>query len=224
MQRRSARGQAHISLSAQNLSPDMASDLEKPSRLSQRSLGVTNRIWVLLGLLVFILTCTHFVWPTIGTASAVRNYSNADVKAKNYFNATEVGPNPFAFCPIYGPGDELGSRYGALTLSKSRLHLGSGARVQRVLNQALAGQPVTISVLGGSISACHGAGDDPISPKCYPSKFFQWWNSVFPHPASELTNGAMRRTNAGYFGFCNSHHLPDVTDLVIIELDTEDPP
>jgi len=34
----------------------------------------------------------------------------------------------------------------------------------------------------------------------------------------------MRRTNAGYFGFCNSHHLPDVTDLVIIELDTEDPP
>lgn len=34
----------------------------------------------------------------------------------------------------------------------------------------------------------------------------------------------MRRTNAGYFGFCNSHHLPDVTDLVIIELDTDDPP
>ena len=123
----------------------MASDLEKPSRMSQRS-----RIWVLLGLLVFILTCTHFIWPTVGAASAVRNYSNADVKAKNYFNATEVGPNPFAFCPIYGPGDELGSRYGALTLSKSRLHLGSGARVQRVLNQALAGQPVTISVLGGS--------------------------------------------------------------------------
>ena len=75
-----------------------------------------------------------------------------------------------------------------------------------------------------TVSACHGAGDDPISPKCYPSKFFQWWNSVFPHPASELTDGAMRRTNAGYFGFCNSHHLPDVTDLVIIELDTEDPP
>ena len=145
MQRRPARGQAHISLSAQNLSTAMASDLEKPSRMSQRS-----RIWVLLGLLVFILTCTHFIWPTVGAASAVRNYSNADVKAKNYFNATEVGPNPFAFCPIYGPGDELGSRYGALTLSKSRLHLGSGARVQRVLNQALAGQPVTISVLGGS--------------------------------------------------------------------------
>jgi hypothetical protein len=203
----------------------MASDSEKPSsRFSQRSLGVTNRIWVLLVIIIVVVSCTHLIWPTIGTAVVVKNYSNADVKAKNYFNATEAGPNPFEFCPIYGPGDELGAKYGAGPLSKSRLHIGSGERVQRVLNQALAGQPVTISVLGGSISACHGAGDDPISPKCYPSKFFQWWNSVFPHPASELTNGAMRRTNAGYFGYCNSHHLPDVTDLVIIELDTEDPP
>jgi len=46
---------------------------------------------------------------------------------------------------------------------------------------------------------------------------------VFPHPASELTNGAMRRTNSAYFSFCNSHHLPDNTDLVIIEFDADDP-
>ena len=112
-----------------------------------------------------------------------------------------------------------------------------------MLNKALAGQSVTISVLGSSgipcsfllsthsrtqhrndhaVSACHGAGDDPISPTCYPSRFFQWWNTVFPHPATELTNGALRRTNSGYFGYCISHHLPDQTDLVIIELNTED--
>lgn len=45
---------------------------------------------------------------------------------------------------------------------------------------------------------------------------------MFPHPASELTNGAMRRTNSAYFGFCNGHHIPDVTDLVIVELDAAD--
>ena len=122
----------------------------------------------------------------------------------------------------------------------------SGARIQRVLNKALAGQSVSISVLGGSgmpfplsvfpytpnstyewllpVSACNGAGDDPISPTCYPSRFFHWWNTVFPHPATELTNGALRRTNSGYLGYCNAHHLPDQTDLVIIELDTEDEP
>ena len=75
-----------------------------------------------------------------------------------------------------------------------------------------------------AVSACHGAGGDPISPTCYPSRFFQWWNTVFPRPATELTNGALRRTNSGYSGYCNSHHLPDQTDLVIIELDTEDEP
>ena len=73
-----------------------------------------------------------------------------------------------------------------------------------------------------AVSACHGAGDDPIAAGCYPHRFFDWWNTVFPHPASELTNGALRKTNSDYFAFCAGHHLPDYTDLVIIELDTDD--
>ena len=32
----------------------------------------------------------------------------------------------------------------------------------------------------------------------------------------------MRRTNSAYFGFCHGHHIPDVTDLVIVELDVAD--
>ena len=239
MHRRTAtgtgRGQAHIS-------PPQQMGLD-PEKVHSRPMSVRNRIWILLILLTAIVSLTLFIWPIFGNRTVVQIYSNADLKAKNYFNATEAGPNPFVFCPNYGPDDALGTKYGPVTLSKSRAHLGSGDRIQRVLNRALAGQPVTISILGGSsewspfllsypsnenimfiVSACHGAGDDPISPKCYPSKFFQWWNTVFPHPASELTNGAMRRTSSSYFGYCNSHHLPDVTDLVIIELDTEDSP
>ena len=159
---------------------------------------------------------------------------------------------PFAWCPALGPTDQLAAKYDPISLSKTRLHTGSGARVQRVITRALSGHPVTISVVGGSsecahqpslrlvrghrarlrtantnvpsftVSACHGAGDEPLSPTCYPSRFFTWWNSVFPHPASELTNGAMRRTNSAYFSFCNAHHVPDVTDLVIVELDVDD--
>ncbi|TFK68149.1 CAP64-like protein [Pluteus cervinus] len=203
----------------------MSSDNEKsrPSRLSQRSLGVSNRVWLIILLFLAVLGITHYLSPSSQTQD-FKPYSTVDLKSINYLNGTEKPPNPFEFCPSYGPMDRLGTKYGPSVLSQSRLHLGSGARIHRVLNRALNGHPVTISVLGSSISACHGAGDDPISPKCYPSKFFKWWNSVFPHPATELTNGAMRRTNSGYFGFCNAHHLPDVTDLVIIELDTEDSP
>jgi hypothetical protein len=73
------------------------------------------------------------------------------------------------------------------------------------------------------VSACMGAGDDPISPACYPSKFFNWWNSIFPHPANELTNGATRKTDSAYYAYCNSHHMPDKSDLVLLEFDAADP-
>jgi hypothetical protein len=218
----------------------MDPDSEKGSKLNQRNFGVTNRIWLIISLFLFIVVFTHFALPTTHLPEPT-SYSAANLKSKNYLNASDTEPNPFQFCPPYSPGDQLGMKYGTQVLSKSRMHLGSGDRIQQVLNRALAGLPVTISVLGGSgtylsvhlrpslialvpVSACHGAGDDPISPKCYPSMFFHWWNSVFPNPATELTNGAMRRTNSGYFGFCNAHHLPDVTDLVIVDLDSEDLP
>lgn len=167
---------------------------------------------------------------------------------------------------MYGPGDEVANRRGQAGLLRSKLHVGTGARMQRVVRKALSGAPLTISVLGASsacssppralfletpvasvlapsrltrptdplcsassspslpaVSACHGAGDDPISAKCYPSKFFSWWNEVFPHPASELTNGAARKADSSYFAFCSEHHLPDKTDLVILEFDAADP-
>ncbi|KAJ7594158.1 hypothetical protein C8J56DRAFT_854108 [Mycena floridula] len=223
MQRRTGKGHlAHIAAPTQ--SKKMDSDSEKASSfLNRRSLGVINRIWLLVALLLSIITFTSYVLPSTTTHVVQRHtYSNLHLKSKNYLNSSAAEPNPFPFCPAYGPGDEIGARYGALVLSQSRMHLGSGARIQRVLTRVMAGQPVTISVLGSSVSACHGAGDDPISTRCYPSRFFSWWNSVFPHPATELTNGAMRRTNSAYYGYCSMHHIPDVTDMVIVELDSED--
>ncbi|KAL0945866.1 hypothetical protein HGRIS_012150 [Hohenbuehelia grisea] len=202
-----------------------ANPSEKLARLSQRNLGLTNRVWLIITFVLAVLTISHYVLPSTSLPSYASSSSfHSLLRPKNYVNASDIEPNPFAFCPLYGPGDELGNKYGALSLSQSRMHLGSGARLQRVLQRALMGQPVTISVLGGSISACHGSGDDPVSSKCYPAMFFNWWNSIFPHPATELTNGAMRRTNSAYFGFCSAQHIPDVTDLVIIELDVDDTP
>ncbi|KAH7106845.1 hypothetical protein BKA62DRAFT_740667 [Auriculariales sp. MPI-PUGE-AT-0066] len=187
----------------------------------------TRRIWIALVALVVLF---YFFFPhsySYNPYPVTHAVTEAkDLHPQNYLRNLTKGDNtppPFDFCPIYGPGDALGLKYGSVPLGRSRLYTGTGTRVQRVIHKALSGLPVTISVLGGSISACHGAGDDPIAPRCYPARFFQWWNEIFPHPASELTNGAMRKTDSAYFSFCHGLHLPDQTDLVILEFDAEDP-
>lgn len=106
-------------------------------------------------------------------------------------------PAPFTFCPTYGPNDELSAVYGAEAILKTRAHLGSSERVKKVIKRAMAGLPITIGILGGSVSSCHGLDatmahplGNPIGPNCYPHRLFSWLNDVFPHPANELTNGA----------------------------------
>lgn len=123
----------------------MASDSEKTS---SRSFALTNRIWLILSFLLFILIFTHYALPE--PHQPPPHAQPAHLRPKNYLNATDTDPNPFPFCPSYNPADTLGLKYGAQVLSKSRMHLGSGDRIQQVLNRALAGLPVTISVLGGS--------------------------------------------------------------------------
>ncbi|KAG7091162.1 hypothetical protein E1B28_010215 [Marasmius oreades] len=229
MHRRNQRSEAHIT-------PPPSAKFHGPmSSDSDRHLGFRNRtprrIWLLIIALLAVLGITHYILPYLfsarnGNDDATRPYSNSHLTPKNYLNLSSTGEHPraFDFCLAHGKGDKIGQKYGPVALSQTRLHLGSSARIQRVISKALAGQPVTISVLGGSVSACHGAGDDHISPKCYPSRFFQWWNTIFPHPASELTNGAMRLSTSEYFGYCSTHHIPDVTDLIIVELDASDNP
>lgn len=149
MQRRTGKAQAHIAAPVQNAN-GMGSDAQKTSRLNQRSLGVTHRIWLIIALFLFLLAFTQFALPSTHPAPRRDLFSNAHLTPKNYLNDSGAGPNPFPFCPVFGPGDDIGAKYGALTLSQSRVHLGSGARVQRVINRALHGQPVTISIIGGS--------------------------------------------------------------------------
>ncbi|KAJ9103196.1 hypothetical protein QFC21_002619 [Naganishia friedmannii] len=185
----------------------------------QQSKGLNwKKIGVLAGLGFVLITVTRWLMPHDG-----KGYDSTNLTPRDYLNASINDPAPFAFCPVFGPGDPVAERRGQWGLLKSRLHQGSNARVQKVIQKALSGLPVTISVLGSSVSACHGAGDDPVATKCYPSKFFDWWNSIFPHPASELTNGASRNTDSAYYAYCSAHHLPDQTDLVILEFDAADP-
>lgn len=120
---------------------------DKAYRIPPRLTNI--RIWVFISVVLFFFLCIRIFSSHVGEYHHL-SYPNSNLIPKDYLNTTESSPPPFDFCPIYGPGDTLAQKYGAHTLLKSKLHLGSGARVQKVIRKALSGLPVTISVLGGS--------------------------------------------------------------------------
>ncbi|TXT03892.1 hypothetical protein VHUM_04315 [Vanrija humicola] len=183
--------------------------------------GLSQRAWLALTVVVGFVLFTKLIMTN--DTHTHHTHDPTFIIPRDYLNNSATDRAPFDFCPVFGPGDAIAARRGQFELLRSRLHLGTGNRVQRVLRKAMSGMPITISVLGGSVTACQGAGDDLVAPECYPHRFYDWWNTVFPHPNNELTNGAVKRTDSAYFAYCSSHHLPDRTDLVILEFDTVDP-
>ncbi|ORY23426.1 hypothetical protein BCR39DRAFT_549216 [Naematelia encephala] len=51
---------------------------------------------------------------------------------------------------------------------------------------------------------------------------FDWLNATFPHPENRLVNGAQGGVGAGYFGWCFKEHIPEDSDLVLVELGIND--
>jgi len=92
--------------------------------------GVTNRIWLILVFVVFVLGFIPYTLPSSSSYSAPL-YTTTNLKSKNYLNTTDPELNPFE---IYGPEDKIGAKYGSTKLSQSRLHLGSSERIQKAIS------------------------------------------------------------------------------------------
>jgi hypothetical protein len=161
MQRRTAKSTAHIAPPTPGIpSSAILSSIDKqPSRLNQRTLGLPNRIWLILTLFLSILLFTRLILPSHNPDASYYLRSrpapySPTLHPINYLNLSdpdiEASQNQFPFCPTFDKGDVLAEKYGPLAISRSWLHLGSGARVQQVIHRALLGQPVTISIIGGS--------------------------------------------------------------------------
>ncbi|KAH9811212.1 hypothetical protein DFH28DRAFT_982543 [Melampsora americana] len=255
MQKRHTTSSNHDNHLQRDSSPSPLSSSTRLSQLSARPGMISRRrLLIALGAGAAIFILLHFIsfsgtpvgsLPGFATRSSTSRRTDAQqisarrhrlIQGSSSSSSSGIGPAnfsdlaPFTFCPTFGEGDELGQVYGQQAILKTRTHIGSSDRVKRVLRRAMSGLPITIGILGGSISSCHGLDattahplGNPIGPNCYPHRIFSWLNDVFPHPANELTNGALRRTGTSYFGYCSAMHLPDRVDLVIVEFDTDDP-
>ena len=89
----------------------------------------------------------------------------------------------------------------------------------RFLGLLAAGQPVSMAVVGGSISA--GATYTTLRGEkaswLWHRLFFDWLNATFPHRANSQFNGALPASTPGYVESCITLHVPVASDLVFVE-------
>ncbi|GAA6049523.1 hypothetical protein JCM3770_000829 [Rhodotorula araucariae] len=119
--------------------------------------------------------------------------------------------------------------YGRYGLRLSRMHEGSGYRVQRVLERLERGEHIKAAVIGGSVSSGHGMSKDGV-PSTYDAIKETWHTYVSSwlnqtYGPQDFINGAMAATDSGFFRFCWPERVraeEQAPDLVFIELDVND--
>jgi lysophospholipase L1-like esterase len=105
-------------------------------------------------------------------------------------------------------------------IARSQLAAGDPWRLHRVLAKARRGEPITLGVIGGSIT--HGAIAS--SPEHgYAARVLAWWRARFPQSETRLVNAAVSGTGSLYGAFRVQHDLLDANpDVVIVEFAVND--
>lgn len=83
---------------------------------------------------------------------------------------------------------------------------GTGARAQAVAAKLLAGQPVHVAVVGGSVTWGQGA----IHGGNFGVRFFNWVNATWPSPHHRFTNAAKPAVTSSLYAICGGSMVPKV--------------
>ncbi|KAI7842797.1 hypothetical protein COHA_003543 [Chlorella ohadii] len=97
---------------------------------------------------------------------------------------------------------------------------GSGAALRRLAAKLLAGQPVSLVAIGGSVTSMGGREPDGES---YIARVFQYINTTFPHRQHRMYNEGVPATSSETFEPCVESIVPQDADLVVVEFAINDP-
>lgn len=97
--------------------------------------------------------------------------------------------------------------------------LGEGSRMRRFTHKLLSGQPVSVSAVGGSVTAGQGAqyGNG------FMKRIWDWIQEVSPTANHTLKHGAFGGSASGIFTVCVKDMVQADADLVIVEFAVNDP-
>jgi len=111
-------------------------------------------------------------------------------------------------------------------LRSGLVNAGNIERLKGVMKRALEGKDITLSVVGGSISAGGGLYKDKGNiDGLYYKGLMEWWNKMIsPLTGSEMkiNNIAIGSIGTDYFSYCIKNHISDKTDIVLWELAAND--
>ena len=111
-------------------------------------------------------------------------------------------------------------------LRNGLVNAGSIDRLKNVMERALKGEDITLSIVGGSISAGGGLYKDEGSiAGLYYKGVVDWWNKVItPLTGSEMkvNNVAIGSIGTDYFSFCLRSHVSNDSNIIIWELSGND--
>jgi lysophospholipase L1-like esterase len=106
-------------------------------------------------------------------------------------------------------------------LNRGLVSAGSATRVQHFLAKARRGEPVTVSVIGGSITAGAKASRGEL---CYGALVAKWVGAAFPQSKVTFVNAGIGATGSGYGALrAQRDLLGHKPDLVVVEYAVNDP-
>ncbi|KAF8583190.1 hypothetical protein K439DRAFT_1661401 [Ramaria rubella] len=155
------------------------------------------------------------VAPVTVTVTAVTTATATVETSRQSASSDSSKPFRHRFCDVCGPQDTMCTLYGEHNLARSRVYEGANSRLRRVIKDALAGKPIKIGVLGGSVTKGNGLLRNHVEN--WTVRFFEGWKALFPKSKATLVNGAVPATGSDYLSMCFGEHIDDV-DLVVVEL------
>jgi len=105
--------------------------------------------------------------------------------------------------------------------ARSLVSMGDTARVQKALAKARRGEPVVVSVIGGSITG--GAAASKPENR-YGNRIAKWWREQFPQAEIKFVNAGIGATGSNIGAHrAQDHLLKHKPDFVVVEYGVNDP-
>ncbi|KAJ9106092.1 hypothetical protein QFC21_001232 [Naganishia friedmannii] len=162
-------------------------------------------------------------WPSAEHAYHAFEKKDASPGSGELEGRSTLWTAPSVSCDLCPAADDFCMDLGHHNIAQSVAYEGSNARVHQLLRKLKSGKPISVGVIGGSVSTGHGLNrDGPTNEKEGPlnmhRQVYDWIQRKFPNKDHKFANGAIPASGSNYFATCFAEHIPEDADLVLIEL------